>query len=73
MKNLKIGGMNIPAIALGCMRMSALGTSDASALIRTSLDHGINFFDHADIYGQGQALRSEDVFAAAVKELKVPR
>jgi predicted oxidoreductase len=40
------------------MRISSLNDKDAEHLIRTALDEGIDFFDHADIYGGG---RSEEV------------
>ncbi len=61
MKQIMIGG-KLPAseIALGCMRISGLSDRDAEELIRTAVESGINFFDHADIYGGGQ---SEEVFA----------
>lgn len=64
MKTLKIGGV-VPAseISLGCMRIASLDNKDAERLIRTALDDGINFFDHADIYGKGH---SEEVFAQAI-------
>ena len=57
------GEISASEIALGCMRINSLSRSDASALINTALDEGINFFDHADIYGGG---KSEEVFADAV-------
>lgn len=51
-------------ISLGCMRISGMPNQDIEKLVRTALDEGINFFDHADIYGGGQ---SEAKFAEAVK------
>jgi predicted oxidoreductase len=39
-------------------------------LIRTSVDLGIDFYDHADIYGGGKC---EEVFAASVKRLGIDR
>jgi predicted oxidoreductase len=65
MKNINIGNGKIIAseISLGCMRISGLSNSEASTLINTALEEGINFFDHADIYGGG---KSEEVFAQAV-------
>ena len=64
MKELLIGG-KIPAseIALGCMRISNLEPKAAENLVRTALDEGVTFFDHADIYGGG---RSEEVFSEAI-------
>lgn len=65
MKNIKIanGELTASEISLGCMRINELPASEASHLIGTALDQGINFFDHADIYGEG---RSEEVFAQAI-------
>ena len=57
------GGFAASEIALGCMRMSRLSVSEAAALINTCMDEGIDFFDHADIYGGG---KSEEVFADAL-------
>ena len=53
MKLLQIGTSNIMAsqLALGCMRMAGLSKERAKEVIETSLESGINFFDHADIYG----------------------
>ena len=64
MKQILLGG-RVPAseISLGCMRISGLEPKAAENLVRTALDEGINFFDHADIYGRG---RSEEVFAQAM-------
>ncbi|MBC1501555.1 aldo/keto reductase family oxidoreductase [Listeria weihenstephanensis] len=61
--NLGNSGLLVPEIALGCMRMADLSKDDASKMINTAMDAGINFFDHADIYGGG---KSEEVFADAV-------
>ncbi|WP_024613832.1 aldo/keto reductase [Clostridium sp. Ade.TY] len=65
MKYINIGKSNIKGseIALGCMRISELSKDDAEILIKTSLDEGINFFDHADIYSKGE---SEKIFADAI-------
>ena len=66
MKQILIGG-KIPAsaISLGCMRISGMSKKDAETLLRTAIDEGINFFDHADIYGGG---KSEEVFANALSD-----
>ncbi len=66
MKTINIGNGTIHAseIALGCMRISSLAEKDAANLIHTALDEGINFFDHADIYADGQA---EEVFSKAIQ------
>ena len=62
--------LSVSRIGLGCMRMGALDSSDAARVLETALEKGINFFDHADIYGGGQ---SEVRFAQAVKELGLDR
>lgn len=63
---MKLGtsGLETAPIALGCMRMNDLNKQEAVKVIDTSVEAGINFFDHADIYGAGT---SEEVFAEALK------
>lgn len=56
-------GMKVSEIALGCMRISNMSSTEISKLVHTALDQGVNFFDHADIYGGGQ---SEARFAEAL-------
>jgi len=65
MKRINIGNGEISAseISLGCMRITELSKKDASILINTALEEGIDFFDHADIYSGG---KSEEVFAQAI-------
>lgn len=56
MKNIKVGGkFDSSAISLGCMRMGGLDSKKVDAIMDTALENGINFFDHADIYGGGNA------------------
>ena len=57
MKNLSLKNtdMKISAVGIGCMRL--VGLPDEKALLElvdTALENGINFFDHADIYGGGR-------------------
>lgn len=47
---------------IGCMRMCNIDKKTAEEVINTSLEHGLNYFDHADIYGGGE---SERIFAKA--------
>ncbi len=72
MKKINIGNGEITAseISLGCMRINQLSSSDAAKLISTALDEEIDFFDHADIYGDG---KSEEVFAQAMKTTSYSR
>ena len=65
MKKISIGNGEIAAsqISLGCMRMDKLTVKEASKMINTALEEGIDFFDHADVYGGG---KSEEIFAQAI-------
>lgn len=64
MKQIKIGGaFSASEIALGCMRINKLSVKEAERLLRTAEENGINYFDHADIYGGGEC---ERLFAQAV-------
>jgi len=71
-KTLGRSSLAISAVSMGCM---SLGTDDAEneKLIHTAIEHGINFFDTADLYNKGaneetvgKALRAKrnDVFIA---------
>jgi predicted oxidoreductase len=65
MKTMKLGSSNleVPVIAVGCMRLPSLDKQQAERFVQTALDEGANFFEHADIYGAGKA---EELFAEAV-------
>ena len=65
MKNIKLPNneMNASEISLGCMRISSMTNQEISTLIHTAMDEGINFFDHADVYGGG---KSEEKFSEAL-------
>lgn len=56
--------LTVSKIALGCMRISDKSVEEVEELVKTALDLGINFFDHADIYGGG---KSEEVFGEVLK------
>jgi len=64
-KSLKLGksDLNVPAIAVGCMRMNSLDLNQANVFINEALEIGANFFDHADIYGGGEC---EEIFSKAI-------
>ncbi|MBS4957749.1 MAG: aldo/keto reductase [Clostridium sp.] len=65
MKKISMANGNITAseIGLGCMRIADLDKKKVNNLINTALDCGINFFDHADIYGKG---KSEEIFSESI-------
>ena len=58
-------------IILGCMRLASLSTSEAVEIIKTAYSNGVNFFDHADIYG-GNGV-SELNFSNALKKTGIKR
>ena len=65
MKYLNIGtAPAASAVSLGCMRMAGLDEKRVDAIMDCALENGINFFDHADIYGGGQ---SEVLFGEYLK------
>ena len=57
MKKIHLGSSKIEAaaIAVGCMRINSLSEKEAEAYILGCLEVGANFFDHADIYGDGES------------------
>ena len=53
--NVVNGPQNASRIILGCMRMPALSVYESADMIRAAAEEGINFFDHATCYGDGEA------------------
>lgn len=56
-------GLQVPTVAVGCMRISRMNEKEISEFVDTALANGANFFDHADIYGGG---KSEEVFGKSI-------
>ena len=52
-------GWNVSEIGLGCWAIGSewgdVSNEDAKEVLKTSLDHGVNFFDTADVYGDGRS------------------
>jgi predicted oxidoreductase len=65
MKYIKVPNtdMNASEISLGCMRISRMTNQEITTLINIAMDEGINFFDHADVYGGGKC---EEKFSEAL-------
>lgn len=65
MTNTILGKSNlsVPRVAVGCMRIADMEFGQLERFIKNAMDMGANFFDHADIYGNGAC---EEVFARAV-------
>lgn len=62
--------LDVPVVAVGCMRINSLSATEAQRFVGASLEAGANFFDHADIYGKGAC---EEIFADAVTALGTKR
>jgi predicted oxidoreductase len=65
MRKIRLGvsELEVPVVAVGCMRINQLQPKQAEQFVQTALDVGANFFDHADIYGGGAC---EEIFAQAI-------
>ncbi|HIS62542.1 MAG TPA: aldo/keto reductase [Candidatus Scybalomonas excrementigallinarum] len=65
MRTIELGKskMQVPVIASGCMRMNGLDEKQAAFFIEKALSLGVNFFEHADIYGKGEC---EKIFSKAI-------
>lgn len=72
MKTIMLGNSSlvVPAISVGCMRISDMDKQTLQKHITFCLENGLNFFDHADIYGGGSC---ESVFGDAIREMGIPR
>lgn len=72
MKKIKFGttDIQVPVIAVGCMRLNSLDLDQASKHIENAVEHDVNFFDHADIYGSGEC---EELFGQALKKTGINR
>jgi predicted oxidoreductase len=66
MRKMKLGSstLEVPVVAVGCMRINSLDSNEAERFVQTALEIGANFFDHADIYGGGAC---EEIFAGAIQ------
>ena len=72
MKRIPFGSSEkqVSAVALGCMRLTSLDVQQAARYLNSAVELGIDFFDHADIYGGGQC---EVLFSQALKESGLKR
>lgn len=70
MKKIQFGtsDLQVASVILGCMRMN--GAENPREIIETAYENGIDFFDHADIYGGGEC---ETIFGKALKETSIKR
>ena len=56
-------GIEVPTIAVGCMRISNMSKESMAVFINTAIENGAYFFDHADIYDGGKC---ESLFGEVV-------
>ena len=73
-------GLRVSEVCLGTMTfgdgrgmfkaIGAVGQAAADELVKTSIENGINFFDTADIYTEGE---SEKILGQSLKNLKIAR
>lgn len=70
MKKIQLGTTTqmVASVILGCMRIN--GAENPVKVIETAFDNGINFFDHADIYGDGEC---EEIFSSALEKTSLKR
>jgi len=65
--NLGMTGLQVPVIAVGCMRINTVSKEQAYVFIKKALELGANFFDNADIYGDGSC---EEIFSSALRGIR---
>ena len=68
--NICNGPSGASRLIMGCMRMPALSVDDAAKMIQTAYNLGINYYDHATCYGNGDA---ELRFGEAFKKTGIKR
>ena len=71
-RRLGSSGLQLSALSFGAWLTfgSQIGRSTARELIATAWDHGINFFDNAETYANGEA---EKVMGDVIADLRLPR
>lgn len=57
-------------LALGCMRIHELSDEDAKKLVLETVNEGVLFFDHADIYGRRECEKKFGRILASTKGLR---
>lgn len=72
MKYFELGktGLSVSNIAMGCMRIDGKSEKEVARLIETAVSEGVNFFDHADIYGGDHACERHFARSLALTDIK---
>ncbi|HVL51655.1 MAG TPA: aldo/keto reductase, partial [Actinomycetota bacterium] len=54
METRRIGSLEVSVVGLGCNNFGTrIDAGDSAAVVAAALDSGINFFDTAELYGDG--------------------
>ena len=71
-RRLGSSGLKLSALSFGAWITfgSQIGRSQARDLIACAWDHGVNFFDNAEVYAKGEA---ERVMGDVIADLRLPR
>ncbi len=71
-RRLGTSGLKLSALSFGAWITfgSQIGRSQARDLIACAWDHGVNFFDNAEVYAKGEA---ERVMGDVIADLRLPR
>ena len=71
-KRLGQSGLQLSALSVGSWVTYAnqVNVKQAKEMLALAMDHGVNFFDNAEVYANG---KSEEVMGDAIKALKWPR
>lgn len=65
MEQRRIGSLRVSVVGLGCNNFGRrVDVADTAEVVRTALDAGVNFFDTADLYGDG---KSEEYLGRALR------
>jgi aryl-alcohol dehydrogenase-like predicted oxidoreductase len=82
MRTAPLGALEVSAIGLGCNNLGrGLDQTQTTTLVGAALDLGVNFFDTARLYGNGESVRflgsalggRRDRVAIATKFGRIPR
>ncbi|KAM1746396.1 hypothetical protein ACFX11_013031 [Malus domestica] len=67
-KNLGCSGLKVSQLSYGAWVSfgNQLDVKEAKSILQTCRDHGVNFFDNAEVYASG---RAEEIMGQAIREL----
>ena len=68
--NIGVSGVQASRVALGAMRIDTKSPEEAATIVQSALDAGIDYFDTADCYHNGESSR---VLGRALRDLCIDR